>query len=75
MNVKDGLLAEGVIDSGYTGDIVVKIYNHGNKEKIFEKGDKITQLIILPIPEIEMELADKLENTERGCGGFGSSGR
>ena len=75
LNVKDGILCEGVIDSGYTGSIVAKLYNHGNKERVFEKGDKITQIVILPIPEIEMELADRLENTERGNGGFGSSGR
>lgn len=75
LNVKDGILSEGVIDSGYTGSIVAKIYNHSNKEKVFEKGDKITQIVILPIPEIEIELADRLENTERGNGGFGSSGR
>lgn len=75
LNMKDGILSEGVIDSGFTGSIAVKLYNHGNQEKIFEKGDKITQIVILPIPEIEMELADRLEDTERGNGGFGSSGR
>lgn len=75
LNVKDGILCEGVIDSGYTGSIVAKLYNHGNKERVFEKGDKITQIVILPIPEIEMELTERLEDTERGNGGFGSSGR
>lgn len=75
LNVKNGILCEGVIDSGYTGSIVVKLYNHGREEKVFEKGDKITQIVILPIPDVEMELVDRLENTERGNGGFGSSGR
>lgn len=75
LNMKDGILSEGVIDSGFTGSIVAKLYNHSNKEKTFEKGDKITQLVILQVPDIEMELTDKLMNTERGDRGFGSSGR
>lgn len=75
LNVKDGILSEGVIDSGYTGGIVVKLYNHSNIEKVFEKGDKITQLVILPIPDVEMIQVDSLEDTERGSNGFGSSGR
>lgn len=75
LNVKNGILCEGVIDSGYTGSIVAKLYNHSREEKVFEKGDKITQIVILPMPDVEMELADRLEDTERGDGGFGSSGR
>lgn len=75
LNIKNGILSEGVIDSGYTGGIVAKLYNQSNEEKIFEKGDKITQIVILPIPDIEMELTDKLMDTERGYRGFGSSGR
>lgn len=75
LNVKNGILCEGVIDSGYTGSIVAKLYNHSREEKVFEKGDKITQIVILPIPNVEMELVDKLEDTERGSEGFGSSGR
>lgn len=75
LNVKSGILSEGVIDSGYTGGIVAKLYNQSNKEKVFEKGDKITQLVILPIPEVETVEVDSLEDTERGDNGFGSSGR
>lgn len=75
LNVKSGILSEGVIDSGYTGGIVAKLYNHSDKEKVFEKGDKITQLVILPIPNIEMVQVESLEDTERGNNGFGSSGR
>ena len=75
LNVKDGILSEGVIDSGYTGSIVAKLYNNSNKEKVFEKGDKITRLVILPIPDVEMVEVDSLEDTERGSNGFGSSGR
>lgn len=75
LNVKNGILCEGVIDSGYTGGIVAKLYNQSNEEKVFEKGDKITQIVILPIPDVKMELVDSLEDTERGNRGFGSSGK
>lgn len=75
LNVKSGILSEGVIDSGYTGSIVAKLYNHSNQEKVFEKGDKITQLVILPIPDVEMVEVDSLDDTARGDNGFGSSGR
>lgn len=75
LNVNHGLTAEGVIDSGYTGSIRVKLYNHTEKPYIFERGDKIAQLVILPIITPELELVDELEQTERGDGGFGSTGR
>lgn len=75
LNVKYGLTGEGVIDSGYTGSIVVKLYNHTCKDYEFKKGDKIAQLVLLPIISPELELADSFEETERGNGGFGSSGR
>ena len=75
LNVKSEILSEGVIDSGYTGGIVAKLYNQSSAVKVFEKGDKITQLVILPIPEVEMVEVDSLDDTERGDNGFGSSGR
>ena len=75
LNVKHGLTAEGVIDAHYTGSIAVKLYNHTNKPYHFNAGDKIAQLVILkcelPVPE----LVDHLEETDRGNGGFGSTGR
>jgi len=75
LNVKKSLTTEGVIDAGYTGSIVVKIYNNSNTNYKFAKGDKITQLVILPIPEIEFEVVDEFEATERGSNGFGSTGK
>jgi dUTP pyrophosphatase len=74
LNVKQDLVAEGVIDSGYTGSIVVKLYNHGTVTRMIEKWQKIAQLVILPIVTPELELVDKLKDTERGNNGFGSSG-
>lgn len=74
LNVRDNLTCEGVIDSGYTGSIVVKLYNHNGGHVIIKKGQKIAQLVIMPIITPELELVDKLEETERGTGGFGSTG-
>ena len=75
LNVRSGLLSEGVIDVGYTGNIVVKLYNHSDKPYGFKAGDKITQLVIMPILTPTFEQVDSLEDTDRGANGFGSSGR
>lgn len=75
LNVKHGILGEGVIDAGYTGSIRVKLYNHSGDTYNIRRGDKITQLVILPVILPDLEQVDSLEDTERGCGGFGSTGR
>lgn len=75
LNVKFGITSEGVIDAGYTGSIVAKLYNHGDSPVVFSAGDKITQLVLLPvyIPD-ELVVVDSFEQTERGNNGFGSTG-
>ena len=75
MNVKYDITSEGVVDEGYTGSIRVKLYNHGYGTYTVCKGDKITQLVIMPVYHAEFEQVDGLEKTERGNGGFGSTGR
>lgn len=75
LNVNCSIRGEGVIDSGYTGSIVVKLYNDSNHPHLFDKGNKIIQLVILPIPQVELVEVDSLEETERGDNGFGSSGK
>ena len=75
LNVKHGITSEGVIDVGYNGSIMVKLYNHSDKPYRVRKGDKISQLVILPCLLPELEVVDSLEDTERGTGGFGSTGR
>jgi dUTP pyrophosphatase len=75
LNVKHGILSEGVIDEGYTGSIVVKLYNNSGRDYLINKGDKISQLVILPILKPDLEVLDNLEKTDRGTNGFGSSGR
>lgn len=75
LNVKHDLTSEGVIDSGYTGSICVKLYNNGNYPYVVNEGDKISQLVILPIITPSLEIVDSLDDTDRGENGFGSSGR
>lgn len=73
LNVKHGITGEGVIDAGYTGSIVAKLYNSG-ESLVFKEGQKIIQIVFLPIPDVELELTDSFEQTERGDNGFGSTG-
>ena len=75
LNVKHGITSEGVIDVGYTGSIRVKLYNHSDKPCELKAGDKVSQLVVMPILIPTFELVDELEKTERGDGGFGSTGR
>lgn len=78
LNVNAGLTATGVVDSGYTGSIRVKLYNHSDEDYVFSRGDKITQMVVLPVARFDMIRVDSLEDfgkTERGNGGFGSTGR
>ncbi len=75
LNVNHGITSEGVIDSGYTGSIRVKLYNHSYETMYIKAGQKISQLVLLPIITPELELVDSFEATERGTGGFGSTGK
>lgn len=75
LNTKDGIVSEGVIDEGYTGSITVKLYNHGTEAKQFSRGDKITQLVVLPVLYVNVEQAEEIQGGDRGDGGFGSTGR
>ena len=74
LNVKHDLTGTGVIDASYNGSIVVKLYNHGSEGHLFNRGDKLIQMVLLPIFTPDLEVVDKLEETERGSNGFGSTG-
>jgi dUTP pyrophosphatase len=69
-----GITSRGTIDSGYTGEIKAVLFNHSWRFKRIKAGQKITQLVIMPIITPAPLLVDSLEETERGTGGFGSSG-
>lgn len=75
LNVKSDIVSEGVIDQGYTGEIIVKLYNHGVRPHYFHAGDKVTQLVVMPVIYPTYVRADSIEGGERGDSGFGSSGR
>lgn len=75
LNVKHSLIGEGVVDSGFTGSIKVKLYNLGNMDYEILRGDKIIQMVILPCVYCEFIKVDKFAESERGTGGFGSTGR
>ena len=75
LNIKHGIVSEGVIDEGYTGSIAVKLYNLSNHRYRVERGDKITQLVIVECYKPDIEIVDSLTETERGNNGFGSTGR
>lgn len=75
LNTRFGLVGEGVIDEGYTGTIRVKLYNHGDEPYRFERGDKVTQLVVVPCLYVEPVEVESLAETDRGDGGFGSTGR
>ena len=75
LNVKSCLATEGVIDEGFTNEIVAKLYNHGPKPHYFHAGDKITQVVIVPVVYAAFEQADEIKGGERGDNGYGSTGR
>ena len=64
----------GVIDSGYRGEIMLK-YRYPEQGLVYDLGDRVGQLIIMPYPQIKLIEAEELSSTERGEGGYGSSGK
>ncbi len=64
----------GLIDSDYQGQLFVSCWNRGNTEFTIEVGDRIAQLVILPVAQVEFETVTEFTDSDRGEGGFGSSG-
>ena len=78
MGAKRGLAPAnkvGVIDADYRGEIMVALHNHSEKTATVEPGERVAQLAIVPFLKAEFEENDELSNTERGVGGFGSTGK
>ena len=65
--------AVGVVDSGYRGEVMLK-FSCATNLNCYNVGDRVAQLIIMPYPEVEFEEAEELSDTDRGEGGFGSTG-
>ncbi len=64
----------GLIDSDYQGQLFVSCWNRGNTEFTIDVGDRIAQLVILPVAQVEFEVVNEFSDSERGSGGFGHSG-
>jgi dUTP pyrophosphatase len=64
----------GVIDAGYRGELKVILINHGNDAVLLGRGDRVAQLVVVPIALVELEEVNELPDSERGHGGFGSTG-
>lgn len=65
----------GVIDADYRGEIMVSLHNHGTIDQTIDPDERIAQMVVAPFIHCEYEETDDLKNTERGTGGFGSTGR
>lgn len=65
----------GVVDADYRGEVMVALYNQSGEEQTILKGERIAQMVFLPCPQATLELCENLSETERGDGGFGSTGR
>jgi len=65
----------GTIDSDYRGEIKVILINHGAEDFVIERGERIGQLVLAPVTRLAWHTVETLDETERGAGGFGSTGR
>ena len=65
----------GLIDSDYQGPLMVSCWNRGSAPYTIEPGERIAQLVVVPVVQVELQLVDSFEASDRGAGGFGSSGR
>ncbi|MCG8391839.1 MAG: dUTP diphosphatase [Pseudomonadales bacterium] len=65
----------GLIDSDYQGELMVSCWNRGNQPFTVEPGERIAQLVIVPVMQVELEQVDTFSDSQRGSGGFGHSGR
>ena len=69
------LNSPGTIDSDYRGELKIILFNHGKEDFIINNGDRIAQMVLVPILKMEFEEVDSLPDTIRGQGGFGSTGK
>ena len=74
--IKKGLhVALGLVDEDYRGEIGVMAFNQSNEPIEFKKGDRVAQMVIMPYPKVEFVEVNELSDTERGTGGYGSTGK
>ena len=75
LSVKHGITSTGLVDEGFTGSIIVRLYNHSDTDYAFAAGDKVTQLVVIPVCYEPVEIVDSISGGERGDSGFGSTGK
>lgn len=78
LSLKTGLLvvnSPGTIDADYRGEVKIILGNFGELDEVIEHGDRIAQMVIAPITQANFVVTDHLTSTERGSGGFGSTGK
>ena len=78
LGIKNGITLPncvGVIDSDYRGEIIVALTNLSDTPYTIQPGDRVAQLVISPVVQAQISLVDQLDETDRGAGGFGSTGR
>ncbi|MBT4377503.1 MAG: dUTP diphosphatase [Gammaproteobacteria bacterium] len=64
----------GLIDSDYQGELMISAWNRGTSNFTIEPGDRIAQLVVVPVQQVEFSVVSEFSSTDRGAGGFGSSG-
>ena len=78
LGIKPGVVPAncvGVIDSDYRGEIMVGLHNAGESDYTVQPGDRIAQLMVVPVVQAQVQMVEELDDTARGAGGFGSTGR
>lgn len=68
------ITSTGLVDEGYDGEVLVKLFNHGDEDFTVRRGDKIGQLVIMPVVYEPVEIVNSIKGGERGSNGFGSTG-
>ena len=72
---KHGITSTGLIDEGYNGEVMVKLFNHSDEDYMVKAGDKIGQLVVMPVMYEPVEIVGSIKGGKRGANGFGSTGR
>ena len=78
LGIKSGITLPncvGVIDSDYRGEIIVALTNLSDEDYTIQPGDRVAQLVVMPVTQAQVSLVDELDETDRGAGGFGSTGK
>lgn len=75
LNVRCECTSTGLIDEGYTGRVLVRVYNHSDHDRHFDAGDKVSQIVVLPVLYPTYVEVDEITGGERGDAGYGSTGR